>query len=90
MSIETNHNPPVAEVREGNVKIAIWQRQGAKGTFYAGGRPQLSYKDADGQWHDDSGSYSEFDLLHLMAAAVKARDIIRQLREPSSSTTESQ
>lgn len=70
---------PAAEVREGSVKIAIWQRQGKDGVFYTAGQPQLSYKDKDGQWQE-SGSYSEFDVVDLMVAASKAKSEMRKLR----------
>ena len=56
---------PAAEVREGSVKIALWQRQGRDGVFYTAGQPQLSYKDKDGNWQESS-SYSEYDLVDLM------------------------
>lgn len=70
---------PIAEVREGSVKLAIWQRQGREGAFFVAGQPQLSYKDNDGQWLE-SNSFSEFDLVDLLVAVAKAKSEIRKLR----------
>lgn len=70
---------PAAEVREGSVKIAIWQHQNEKGAFFTAGQPQLSYRDDDGNWHE-SHSYSEFDMVDLIVAAAKAKSEIRKLR----------
>jgi len=79
--------PPVAEVREGSVKIAVWERQSDKGPFFTTGKPQLSYKDSDGNWHNDAGSYSEFDLVDLIVAAAKAKAKIRELRIAAKTAT---
>ena len=68
---QTKASPPKAEVREGGVKIAIWERQGEKGAFYTAGKPELSYNDGE-KWRNDVGSYSEFDVVDLMVAAAKA------------------
>ena len=78
--------PPVTEVREGTVKLAIWERRSEKGTFYTAGQPQLSYQ-KDGQWHE-GGSYSEFDLVDLMVAAAKAKSEIRKLRKAAETEKE--
>lgn len=80
MSAETKKNPPAAEIREGLVRIAIWERSGPKGIFYTAGKPELSYKDDSGNWHNDAGSYGEFDLTDLATAALKARSEIRKLK----------
>jgi hypothetical protein len=74
------HERPAAEVREGSVKIALWQRQGKDGMFYTAGQPQLSYKDKDGNWQESS-SYSEHDLVNLMSATGKAKSELRKLRQ---------
>jgi hypothetical protein len=87
MSAETKKaSPPLAEVREGNVKIAVWERQGPKGVFYTAGKPQLSYKDDQGNWHNDAGSYGEYDITDLMVAAAKAKSKMRELRRAAKAT----
>lgn len=70
---------PAAEIREGFVKIAIWERQGSKGVFFTAGKPELSYKDGEGKWHNDAGSYDGFNLIDLAAAALRTRSKIREL-----------
>lgn len=77
--------PPVAEIREGSVRIAVWERQGSKGIFYTAGKPELSYKDTEGKWHNDAGSYDSFNLIDLATAALRARSKIRELTRTASS-----
>lgn len=69
---------PIAEVREGGVKIAIWQRQGTEGPFFVAGQPQLSYKDKDGHWQE-GGSYTESEVVNLLVAVAKAKSELRKL-----------
>jgi hypothetical protein len=76
---------PIAEVREGGVKIAIWQRNGSEGPFFVAGQPKLSYN-KDGQWQE-SNSYSEFDIVDLIVAASKAKSEIRKLRRATQPQT---
>ena len=68
---------PISEVREGRVKIAIWQRNGSEGPFFVASQPRLSFY-KDGQWQE-SNSYSEFDLVDLIVAASKAKSEMRKL-----------
>lgn len=70
---------PAAEIREGSVRIAIWERQGPKGTFHTAGKPEVSWRDAEGKWHNDAGSYDAFNLIDLATAALQARSKIREL-----------
>jgi hypothetical protein len=83
MSNNTNaaeKNRPVTEIREGTVKIAIWKHQGEDGPYYTAGKPQLSWRDKDGKWHNDTASYGGFDLVNLATAALKARAEIARLK----------
>jgi hypothetical protein len=79
--MSTENKKPVAEAREGTVRIAIWENDGQKGKYWKAGEPELSYKDAEGKWHNDGRSYSEFDLVNLMIAAAKAKSKIAELRK---------
>lgn len=76
----TEKNRPVFEVREGTVKVAVWKHQGPDGPYYTAGKPQLSYRDSAGQWHNNGGSYGSRDLVNLATAALKARAEIARLR----------
>lgn len=80
MATETAKKGPAAEIREGNVRIAIWERDGAKGKYFTHGKPELSYRDDDGKWHNDVGSYSEFDSVDLIVAASRAKSEMKKLR----------
>jgi hypothetical protein len=80
MSNNTEKNKPVAEIRAGNVKIAIWKHQGEDGPYFTAGKPQLSYRDNQGKWHNDTASYGSFDLVNLATAALQARAKIAELR----------
>lgn len=51
----------------------------AASMFYAAGKPQLSYKDSEGTWHNDGSSYSENDVVNLIIAASRAKSKIREL-----------
>jgi len=84
MSAETKKAPPVKEIREGTVKIAIWERQSEKGVIYSAGVPEVSYE-KDGKWHAAS-SCDEFQLEALALAALQARKEIRKLRKAAKPT----
>lgn len=79
MTATSENKKPAAEVREGSVRIAIWERSGSKGKFFTAGKPELSYKDENDKWVNDAGSYGEFDVVDLMVAAAKAKSELRRL-----------
>jgi hypothetical protein len=87
MSAETKKAPPVQEIREGKVKIAIWRRQSEKGVFYVAGIPEVSYE-KDGKWHDGN-SFDDFDLECLSLAALEAKKAIRKLRKAAKTAAQS-
>lgn len=76
----TEKNRPVTEIRVGSVKIAIWKRPGDDGPLYTAGKPRVSYRDRDGNWHNDTASYGERDLVNLATAALQARAELARLR----------
>jgi hypothetical protein len=69
-------NKPVAEVRHGNVKIALWENDGTSGKFYTASAPAISFKDEAGNWKEGS-SFGRHDLLDLAEAAREAASEIR-------------
>jgi hypothetical protein len=69
---------PVATVRQGNVKIAIWPNEGKNGTFYTASQPTVTYKDDKGAYHDGS-SFSRHDLLDSAEASREAAAKINEL-----------
>jgi hypothetical protein len=71
-------NKPVAEVRHGNVKIAIWENDGTSGKFYTASAPTISYKDEAGNWKEGS-SFGRHDLLDQAEASREAATKIRDL-----------
>jgi hypothetical protein len=73
----TSNNKPVAEVRDGNLKIALFRNEpkeeGERARY--SGKLTRSYRDASGQWHDtDYLSGSEFlRAARLMEKAYDAQ-----------------
>lgn len=76
----TENNRPVTEIRVGSVKIAVWKTEGEDGPRYTAGKPQLSYRDKSGNWHNDTASYGDRDLVNLATAALRARSEIARIR----------
>ncbi len=77
MSAETKHKP-VHNIQVGGVQIPIWKNEGADGTFYKAGAPELRYRDAAGEWNT-SKSYGGRDLINLAKAAMLAHSEIGRL-----------
>ena len=73
-----DNEKPVAKVRRGAVRIAIWAQDGKFGKFYTM-TPSRRYK-KDGTWNT-STSFPEDEALILSKAFSDAYDIIRQLRD---------
>jgi|HubBroStandDraft_5_1064220.scaffolds.fasta_scaffold405059_1 hypothetical protein len=69
---------PVFEARHGNVKVAVWENEGASGKFYSASTPTISYKDDAGNWREGS-SFGRHDLLDLAEAASEGATKIRDL-----------
>ncbi len=63
-------NKPVAEVKLGRIRAAVWANEADEKTFYSVTFSRL-YKDKDGNWKD-STSYSRDDLPLLIKAADRA------------------
>lgn len=77
----TTHNKPIAEVRDGNLKIAIFRNEpkeeGDRARY--SGKLTRSYRDASGDWHDtDYLSGSEF--LRAARLMERAYDTEREQR----------
>ncbi len=79
----TSNNKPVSEVRDSNLKIAIFKnepKQEGERPRYSG-KLTRSYRDASGEWHDtDYLSGSEF----LRAARLMGRAYDEQLAQRAS------
>lgn len=69
---------PVASIRHGNVKIAVWPNEGKNGTFYTASAPTVTYKDEKGDYKD-GGSFGRHDLLDLAEASREAAAKINEL-----------
>ena len=77
MSTNTN-NTPLETLRDGAVKITIWENQGEKGNWYSI-EPGRTYTDAAGIVKT-AYSFSNGDLLKLSYLLTKAYDRIVQIR----------
>lgn len=76
------NKPPVATLRDGNLKAAIWEHQHEEAMLY-NVTFSRSYLDDEGNWQD-SWSFGLRDLLGLGKLAVAAHSTIRELmsRQP--------
>jgi hypothetical protein len=78
MTTETKKQP-AAKIKVGSVQAAIWKNSSEKGDFY-NATFDLSYRDANGQWHNNARSYGPRELLHLAKAALLADSEIGRLK----------
>lgn len=63
-------NTPIATLRDGAIKAAIWRNETENGARYSV-EFSRSYKTAEGEWRD-SHSFSNSDLLRLSLLATRA------------------
>lgn len=73
--MSNSNNKPVAEVRDGNLKIALFcnppKEEGDRARY--SGKLTRSYRDASGQWHD-TDYLSGSDFLRAARLMEKAYD----------------
>lgn len=81
-----SHPKPAAEVRDGNIKLAIWRNQSEKGAFYSV-EPSRTYTDNNNQ-AKSSSSFSGTDLFKLKRLCDKAYDTIQELRAQDKSSVD--
>lgn len=82
------NSKPLATIRDGALKAAIWKNLGEKGNFYSVTFTR-SYRDDQGNWHD-TDSFSGTDLLIVGRLAVRAYDAIAELRAADRAAREDQ
>jgi hypothetical protein len=76
----SNAVKPFSRIRVAGVAIAIFQNVDKNGQlYYVADRPELSYKDEDGQWQNNARGYSSRQLQHLVKAAVLADSELAKL-----------
>ncbi len=71
-------NRPVHTIRDGNLKVSIWENTREDKTAYSV-QFRRSYRDQDGQLRD-ADSYYAGDLLRLSRLATQSYDRIGELR----------
>lgn len=74
----SRNQSPVLTLRDGALKISIWQQDSEKGAFFTA-LPSKTYE-KDGELHDGH-SFVASDLLRLAELAREAHGKIRKLRE---------
>ena len=82
-------NKPVAEVRVGAVKAAIWPNQTESGVVRHNVTFSRIYKDAEGNWKSTS-SFGRDDLLVLAKVADQAHTKIFEVANGSSADQDSE
>lgn len=90
MTTSKTNNPPVDEIRDGLLTIAIWKNETEHGYRYSAGSIVRSYKDDQDQWKE-TGYLSNGDILkasRLLDTAygrileLKAKDKAESAGEP--------
>ena len=84
-----SNNKPVAEVRIGAVKAAIWPNQTESGAVRYNVTFSRIYKDADGNWKSTS-SFGRDDLLVVAKVADLAHTKIFEVANGSAPVQEDQ
>ncbi|MCY4585576.1 MAG: hypothetical protein OXB98_06005 [Bryobacterales bacterium] len=84
-----SNNKPVAEVRIGAVKAAIWPNQTESGAVRYNVTFSRIYKDADGNWKSTS-SFGRDDLLVVAKVADQAHSKIFEVANGHSADQEVQ
>ena len=82
-------NKPVAEVRVGAVKAAIWPNQTESGTVRYNVTFSRIYKDAEGNWKSTS-SFGRDDLLIVAKVADQAHTKIFEVANGQSADPDSE
>jgi len=70
---------PVKEIRDGNVRFAIWENETPQGVRYSITATRL-YRTKDGKWQNTS-SMRPSDLAHLAFAAAQTSIWLRSQNE---------
>lgn len=79
----TNSNKkPAAQLRDGNIKAAIWSNETEKGTYFSVNFSR-TYRDENG--YHDASNFSGVELLKLSRLAAKAYDEVATLRADEAS-----
>lgn len=76
---ETTNDKPVNVVRDGNIKITIWENEGENGKFYTC-IPARTYKVKDTTDLKDGNSFTGTELLRLSHLSLKAYDWVQTAR----------
>ena len=74
------NNKPKITLRDGNLKVAIWRNESAKGAFYSITPPTRGYKDGAGAWKETT-SLSDTQLLQASRLLERAYDAILNLKD---------
>jgi len=86
MTTEKTANRPVARLRDGNIKAAIWRNETEKGPFFRTTFSR-SWRDDEGHLRDTDG-FSGTQLLQLARLAELAYAEERRLRQEARSETD--
>jgi hypothetical protein len=62
---------PKHEVRFGTVKVAVWENTSREGKTFHSFDLRRSYRDQDGEWHDQKISLNLSEIAKVQAALAK-------------------
>lgn len=78
----TNENQkPKHEVRFGTVKVAVWENTSREGKTFHSFDLRRSYRDQDGEWHDQKISLNLSEIAKVRAALGKVYEDYHTLPE---------
>lgn len=63
---------PKHEVRFGTVKVAIWENESREGNTFHSFDLRRSYRDQEGNWHDQKISLNLNEIAKVQAALAKS------------------
>lgn len=77
-----DQNPPLATLRDGRLKVTIWENQNEKGETYHTVTPAKTYEDRNGKLQDShSFSYGELTRVEslIQEAFISLRNVRRDM-----------
>lgn len=74
-----DQNTPLTTLRDGRLKMTVWENTDDKGVHYHTVTPAKTYEDRNGKLQD-SHSFSAGELLRLAELSREAHGVIRDVR----------
>ena len=89
----TQTQKPKHEVRFGTVKVAVWENTSREGKIFHSFDLRRSYRDQDGEWHDQKISLNLNEIAKVQGALSKVYEdyhLMPEFRRDRDTESESQ